>query len=140
MPELPDLVVYIERLEARILGERLERVRLASPFVVRSASPPIQTAQGKKVLELRRIGKRVVLGLEDGLYLVFHLMIAGRFQWKEKGAKIPGKLGLAAFDFTSGTLLLTEASSKKRASVHLVQGEGSLAQFDRGGLEVLEST
>jgi formamidopyrimidine-DNA glycosylase len=139
MPELPDIVVYIERLEARIAGQQLERIRLVSPFLVRSVSPPIQEAEGKTVLELRRLGKRVVIGLQDDLFLIFHLMISGRFHWRERGAKVPGKVGLAAFDFLGGTLLLTEASSKKRASLHLVRGEKALREHDPGGIEILET-
>jgi len=137
MPELPDIVVYIERLQDRVLHQRLEKIRLASPFLVRSFDPPVQGAEGKKVVELRRLGKRIIFCLESELFLVFHLMIAGRFRWRTHGSKIPGKLGLAAFDFSSGTLLLTEAGSKKRASLHLVQGEQRLAEFDPGGVEVL---
>ena len=136
MPELPDIVVYIERLEARILGQTLEKVRLASPFVLRSVRPPIREAEGKRVLGLRRIGKQIVIGLETDLFLVVHLMISARFQWKPPGAKPTRKLGLAAFDFPTGTLLLTEASTRKRASLHLVRGEEALKEFDRGGLEV----
>src|SRR5258708_6297115 len=139
MPELPDVVIYIERLQARVRGEVLEKVRLASPFVLRSVDRPIREAEGKRVIGFRRLGKRIVMGLEADLFLVFHLMIAGRFHWKERSAKLPGKLALAAFDFSLGTLLLTEASSKKRASLHLVRGEQSLQQFNRGGLEVLEA-
>lgn len=138
MPELPDVVIYIERLQARVGRQVLDKVRLASPFVLRSVDPPIREAEGKKVIGFRRLGKRIVMGLEADLFLVFHLMIAGRFHWKERSAKLPGKLALAAFDFSVGTLLLTEASSKKRASLHLVRGEQSLQQFNRGGLEVLE--
>jgi len=138
VPELPDVVIYIERLQARVGGQVLDKVRLASPFVLRSVDPPIREAEGKKVIGFRRLGKRIVMGLEADLFLVFHLMIAGRFHWKERSAKLPGKLALAAFDFSVGTLLLTEASSKKRASLHLVRGEQSLQQFNRGGLEVLE--
>ncbi len=137
MPELPDVTVYIERLNAFIGGQRLEQVRLASPFVLRSAAPPISEMAGKRVLGFRRIGKRIAIGLEEELFLVIHLMIAGRLHWKERAAKIPGRVGLAAFDFAKGTLLFTEASSKKRASIHLVRGEGQLREFDRGGLEVL---
>jgi formamidopyrimidine-DNA glycosylase len=139
MPELPDIVVYLEALSARILGARLERVRLASPFLLRSVSPPLREAEGKEVVGLRRLGKRIVVVLEDDLFLVIHLMIAGRLRWKERGAKVPGKLGLAAFDFTTGTLLLTEASKKRRASLHLVRGQESLRDFERGGLEVLDA-
>ncbi len=139
MPELPDVVVYIERLNAFIGGQRLERVRLASPFVLRSADPPIREVEGKRVLGLRRIGKRIAVELEGDLFLVIHLMISGRLHWKERAAKIPGRVGLAAFDFPAGTLVFTEASSKKRASIHLVRGETSLREFDRGGLEVLDA-
>ena len=140
MPELPDVLLYIESLKPRVLNQTLERVRLSSPFVVRSVDPPISTINGRKVLRLRRLGKQIVFEFDDELFLVIHLMIAGRFQWKERGAKIPGKLGLAAFDFPTGTLLLTEAGSKKRASIHVVQQERNLAAFDRGALEVLDSS
>ncbi len=139
MPELPDIAVYIEALERRILDQPLQRIRLASPFVLRSVDPPISEAQGKKIVGLRRLGKRIVFELEGDLYLIFHLMVAGRFHWKSAGAKIPKKLGLAAFDFPSGTLLLTEAGSKKRASLHLVQGSKALQEHDPGGVEVLEA-
>lgn len=139
MPELPDIVVYIEHLEARTLGQTLEKVRLASPFLLRSVTPPTSAAIGKKVKSLRRIGKRIAFGMEDDLFLVFHLMIAGRFRWKEAGAKVPGKIGLAAFDFSSGTLILTEASSKKRASLTVVSGEAALERIRRGGIEVFET-
>jgi formamidopyrimidine-DNA glycosylase len=137
MPELPDVVVYIECLESRVKGQKLERVRIASPFVLRSAEPPISSAEGKTVREIRRLGKRIVFVLEDDLFLVLHLMISGRFAWAERGARIPGKIGLAALDFTTGTLVFREASTKKRASMHLVRGEDALREFDRGGLEVL---
>src|SRR5215831_3216120 len=139
MPELPDVLLYIESLKPRIINQSLERVRLASPFVVRSVTPPISAIQNRAVRALRRLGKQIILEFEGGLFLIVHLMIAGRFQWKERGAKIPGKLGLAAFDFPTGTLLLTEAGSKKRASLHLVEGERNLAVFDRGALEVLNA-
>jgi formamidopyrimidine-DNA glycosylase len=141
MPELPDILAYITALSTRIQGRRLERVRLASPFLLRTAEPPITDVQGKRVIGLRRIGKRIVLNLEDDLYLVVHLMIAGRLQWKEQGvAKLGGKINLAALDFEGGgTLLLTEASTQKRASLHLVRGEAALETFDRGGLEILEA-
>src|SRR5689334_22871184 len=115
MPELPDVLLYIESLKPRILNQPLDRVRIASPFVVRSVSPPISAISGKRVIGLRRLGKQIVLEFEGELFLVIHLMIAGRFQWREQGARVPGKLGLAAFDFPTGTLLLTEAGSKKRA-------------------------
>jgi formamidopyrimidine-DNA glycosylase len=140
MPELPDVLLYIEALKPRIVGQPLEHIRLASPFLVRSVSPPISAIVGKTVRSLSRLGKQIVWEFDDDLFLVVHLMIAGRFQWKERSAKIPGKLGLAAFDFPSGTLLLTEAGSKKRASLHLVKGRSALAAFDRGALEVLDSS
>jgi formamidopyrimidine-DNA glycosylase len=139
MPELPDIVVYLERLEPRVLGQVLERVRLASPFLLRTVEPPLETVRGKRVVGLRRLGKRIVLELEEDLFLVLHLMIAGRLHWKPAGAKLSGKIGLAAFDFSSGTLVLTEAGSKRRASLHLVKGAGELARHDPGGLEVLEA-
>src|SRR5438876_1502154 len=139
MPELPDVLLYIESLTPRILSQQLERVRLASPFVVRSVAPPLSRIHGRTVRALSRLGKQIIWEFDGDLFLVVHLMIAGRFQWKERYAKIPGKLGLAAFDFPTGTLLLTEAGSKKRASLHLVQGEAALAPFERGGLDVLRS-
>ncbi len=139
MPELPDLTVYLDFLQANVVGQTLERIRLASPFVLRTADPPVSAFENKRVLGLRRMGKRLILELEDDLFLVIHLMIAGRFRWKERGAPITGKIGLAAFDFPNGTLLLTEASQKKRAALHLVRGEAALADFDRGGLEPLEA-
>jgi formamidopyrimidine-DNA glycosylase len=139
MPELPDITVYIEALESRIVGETLERTRIPKPFLLRSVDPPISAAQGKRVIGVRRMGKRIVVELEDDLFLVIHLMIAGRLRWVPAGGKVPGKIGLAAFDFTNGTLILTEAGSKRRASLWLVRGEQSLEQFERGGLEVLES-
>jgi formamidopyrimidine-DNA glycosylase len=140
MPELPDITVYIEALEARIVGQPLERIRIAKPFLLRSVDPPISSANGKKILGVRRMGKRIVLEMEDDLFLVIHLMIAGRLRWQPSGTKVPGKLGLAAFDFPDGTLILTEAGSKRRASLWLVRGEESLDQFARGGLEVLDAT
>lgn len=138
MPELPDVAIYLEALEARVLGHTLEKVRLANPFVLRTVEPAPTDLAGKKVTSLRRLGKRIVFGLEDDLFLVIHLMIAGRFKWLAPGAKIPGKLGLAAFDFDNGTLVLTEAGSKRRASIHIVRGEAALREHDRGGLEPLE--
>ncbi len=138
MPEYPDVTVYIACLKRRVLGQPLNAVRLASPFVLRSADPPIREAAGRRVQGLRRIGKRIVLGLEQELFLVIHLMIAGRLHWKDAGAKIPGKVGLAAFDFPTGTLIFTEASTKKRASLHLVRGERALAELDRGGVDPME--
>src|SRR2546428_12327266 len=135
MPELPDVLLNIECLKPRPAGQPLKRGRWASPFVLRSVSPPISAINGKNIRGLRRLGKQIILEFEDELFLIIHLMIAGRFQWKEKGARIPGKLGLAAFDFPTGTLLLTEAGSKKRASVYIIQGERDLATFDRGALD-----
>ena len=140
MPELPDVVVYVEALARRTVGQPLLGVRLANPFVLRSVTPPIESVQGKVVVEVRRIGKRVAIGLEGELFLVIHLMIAGRLRWREAGAKLPGKLAHAAFDFPSGTLLLTEAGTKKRASLRLVEGESALQEIDPGGLEVLGSS
>jgi formamidopyrimidine-DNA glycosylase len=140
VPELPDIELYLHALRPRIVGQRVQRIRLASPFLVRSVDPPIQLADGKLVAGLRRLGKRVVWEMEDDLFLVIHLMIAGRFRWQAAGAKVPGKRGLAAFDFPAGTLLLTEAGSQRRASMHLVRGEPALAALDPGGMEVLGST
>ena len=165
MPELPDITVYIEALEKRILGQRLEKVRIVSPFLLRSVEPPVASAAGKKVVELRRMGKRICIGLGDGtagkekqegptqksaptetagnepaeIWLVLHLMIAGRLHWGAKGKKL-SKQHLAAFDFENGSLLWTEAGSQKRASLHLARGEAGLAEFDRGGLEILDAT
>ncbi len=139
MPELPDVAVYVEALARRVVGKPLERVRLASPFLLRSVEPPLSSVEGRRVLEVRRLGKRIVLALEGELFLVLHLMIAGRLRWRPPGAKPPGRRGLAAFDFPSGTLLLTEAGAKKRASLHLVAGEAALAEHDPGGLEVLDA-
>jgi formamidopyrimidine-DNA glycosylase len=139
MPELPDITVYIEALASRITGQPLQRTRIAKPFLLRSVDPPMSAAEGKRVIGLRRMGKRIVVELEDDLFLVIHLMIAGRLRWLPAGGKVPGKIGLAAFDFPNGSLILTEAGSKRRASLWLVRGEESLAQFERGGLEVLDS-
>jgi formamidopyrimidine-DNA glycosylase len=139
MPELPDISLYLRALESRIVGQPLERVVIRSPFVLRSVEPPIAAAEGTAVTGLQRLGKRVVLALEGELFIVIHLMIAGRFRWREPGAKAGGKLVLATFEFPTGSLQLTEAGSKRRASVHLVSGEAGLDQFRRGGLEVLES-
>ena len=138
MPELPDVVVYVEALERRVLGEPLEQVRLNSPFLLRTFEPPLTDAHGRKVVEVRRIGKRIALGLEGDLWLVVHLMIAGRLHWKKPGAKPPGRMGLAAFDFPQGTLTLTEAGTKKRASLSVVR-TADLAAQDRGGIEPLEA-
>jgi formamidopyrimidine-DNA glycosylase len=140
MPELPDITVYIEALASRVVGQPLERTRIAKPFLLRSVDPPMSTAEGKRVIGLRRMGKRIVLELEDDLFLVIHLMIAGRLRWVPAGGKVPGKIGLAAFDFPNGTLILTEAGSKRRASLWLMRGEQALEQFERGGLEVLDAS
>ena len=140
VPELPDIAVYIEHLEGRIAGRTLERVRLANPFLLRSVSPPIASAEGRKVEGVRRIGKRIVIALEGGLFLVLHLMIAGRLRWLAKGEKLPGRITLAAFDFPEGTLAFTEAGTKRRASLHLVEGETALAAMDPGGIEVLDAS
>ena len=141
MPELPDITIYLEVLERRLVGLSFEKIRVASPFVVRTFDPKINVAEKKRILGLRRMGKRIVFELEDDLFLVIHLMIAGRFHWKDKvGAKVPGKIGLVAFDLEDATLLLTEASTKKRASIHLVRGVEGLEQFKRGGLEVTDAT
>ena len=139
MPELPDVVVYIEALERRILGQVLQRIRLGSPFLLRSVEPPIAEAFRKRVVGFKRLGKRIGIELEGDLYLVIHLMIAGRLHWKPAGAPLARKLGLAAFDFSNGTLMLTEAGTKKRASLHLVHGQDALRDHERGGLEVLET-
>jgi formamidopyrimidine-DNA glycosylase len=137
VPELPDVTVYREALESRVLSHTLDKLRLFSPFVLRTVEPAASTIAGKKVLAVRRLGKRIVFELEDELFVVVHLMIAGRFRWLARGAKAPGKIGLAAFDFDNGTLVLTEAGSKRRASIHLVRGEAGLREHDRGGLEPL---
>jgi formamidopyrimidine-DNA glycosylase len=138
VPELPDVTVYVELIAAKTIGRKIERVRVTNPFVVRSVDPPIREIEGKTVREIRRIGKRIAIGLDDDLWVVIHLMIAGRFRWLKPGAKIPGRLGLAAFDFENGTLLLTEAGTQRRASITVVRGEAALADIDRGGLEPLE--
>jgi formamidopyrimidine-DNA glycosylase len=139
LPELPDITVYIEALTARIVGQPIERVFLKSPFLLRTVDPPISIVQGRVVRGVRRLGKRIVLDLGEELYLVLHLMIAGRLKWLSRGAKPPGKIGLAVLDFPGGSLVLTEAGTKRRASLHLVQGTGALAAMDRGGLEVLDA-
>jgi len=140
VPELPDVTVYLEALERRILGATLQRVRLLTPFLLRSVDPPLSAATGKRVIGLRRVGKRLVVALEDDLFLVLHLMIAGRLHWKAAGAKPPGKIGLAAFDFSTGTLLLTEAGTKRRAALEAVRGEAALRALDPGGLEVMDAS
>ncbi len=139
MPELPDIVVYIEALEKRILGQALEGIRLVSPFLLRTTDPPLASAHGKRVRELRRVGKRIAIGLDEDLWLVLHLMIAGRLHWQTRGAKVSRPRGLAAFDFSNGTLVWTEAGSQKRASLHVVRGGAGLSALDPGGLEVLET-
>jgi formamidopyrimidine-DNA glycosylase len=136
MPELPDITVYIEALQDRLLNQPLQKIRIASPFILRSFDPPIGTAEGKKVVAVDRLGKRIVFELEDEFFLIFHLMIAGRFHWKKRGAPVPRKFGHAALDFPAGTLLLTEMGTKKRASLHLVRGRERLAEHDPGGLEI----
>ena len=139
MPELPDVTVYIEALDARIRGAAFAGLRLANPFVLRSVDPPVSALIGKRVVGFRRIGKRIVIELEGDLFIVLHLMIAGRLHWKDAGAKPPGKIGLAVFDFSTGSLVMTEAGSKRRAAIHLVRGEEALREHDPGGLEVLEA-
>jgi formamidopyrimidine-DNA glycosylase len=139
MPELPDITIYLEALAPRIVGQPLERARVVSPSLLRTVDPPLSAAQGRRVVGLRRIGKRIVWEMEGKLFLVFHLMIAGRFKWRPEGTKSPAKVGLASFDFPTGTLLLTEASPKHRASLHVVAGEAGLAAHDPGGLNILEA-
>jgi formamidopyrimidine-DNA glycosylase len=139
MPELPDIVVYIEALEKRIVGQKIEGIRVASPSLLRTATPPLQSAEGKRVVKLRRMGKRICIGLEGDLWLVLHLMIAGRLHWSKSGAKLARPRGLAAFDFPDATLLWTEAGSRRRASLHVIAGEENLRSLDPGGLEVLDS-
>ena len=139
MPELPDITVYIDALAARILGQKLERIRLASPFLLRTVTPPLEAAAGRTVRELRRVGKRIAVGLDENYWLVLHLMIAGRLHWQPAPAQLIPKRTLAAFDFTNGSLMLTEAGSKKRASLHLVQGPQGLAALDPGGIEVMDA-
>jgi formamidopyrimidine-DNA glycosylase len=149
VPELPDIVVYVEALKKRILGQRLDRVRIASPFLLRTAAPPVKNAEGRTVVQLRRLGKRICIDLDNGddntndgandIWLVLHLMIAGRLHWRKRDAKVSPPRGLAAFDFANGTLLWTEAGSQKRASLHVVAGEEGLSALDPGGLEVLDA-
>lgn len=139
MPELPDISAYITALESRIVGEPVEHVRLASPFLLRTVEPPLASVDGRKVLELRRIGKRIAIGLEDDLWLVLHLMIAGRLHWRNVGAKLAGRNQLAAFDFPNGSLVLTEAGAKRRASLLVLRGENNLRDVDPGGIEVFAS-
>jgi formamidopyrimidine-DNA glycosylase len=140
VPELPDIVVYVDCLRPRIVGQVLERVRIASPFLLRSVDPPVRETERRRVLDLRRLGKRIVIELEGELFLVLHLMIAGRLRWRARGTKVPGRVGLAAFDFPPGSLLLTEASARKRAALHVVRGEEGLGAYDPGGMEPLEAS
>jgi formamidopyrimidine-DNA glycosylase len=140
VPELPDVVAYLTALETRVVGQRLERLRLASPFVLRSVDPPVAEAEGRTVVGLRRVGKRIVLALDGGLFVVIHLMIAGRLHWRPAGTRPPGRIGLAAFEFPTGTLTLTEAGTKRRASINLARGEAALAAYDAGGLDVIRAT
>ena len=140
MPELPDVTIYIEAVRRRIDGAVLERLRIANPFVLRTVEPSATDVAGRRIVEVRRIGKRIAIGVEGGLFIVIHLMIAGRLRWLAAGAKIPGKVGLAALDFEGGALVLTEAGSKRRASIHIVRGEDAVRAIDRGGIEVLEAS
>ena len=140
MPELPDIVAYLTALEPRVLGRRLVRLRLASPFVLRSVDPPVAEIEGRTVMGLRRLGKRIVLALDGEIFVVIHLMIAGRLHWRPAGARPPARVGLAALDFPDGTLTLTEAGTRRRASIHLARGETALAAHDPGGLDVLGAT
>jgi len=139
MPELPDITAYITALEARILGQTMERVRLGSVFLLRTVDPPLSATEGKTVRQLRRVGKRIAIGLDDDIWLVLHLMIAGRLHWRAAQAKLAGKNALAAFDFANGSLILTEAGSKRRASLYVVRGEKALREMDPGGVEVFET-
>ena len=139
MPELPDIAAYITALESRTMGEPIEHVRLASPFLLRTFDPPLPSVEGRKLRQLRRIGKRIAFGLEDDLWLVLHLMIAGRLHWRARGAKLAGRNNLAAFDFPKGSLVLTEAGAKRRASLHVLEGEANLRSIDPGGIEVFDS-
>jgi formamidopyrimidine-DNA glycosylase len=140
VPELPDVTVYVEALRDRVAGQPLERVRLGSPFLLRTVEPPLSAFSGRRVEAVSRLGKRIVLGFEGDLFLAIHLMIAGRLHWKPPGAKLPGKAGLAALDFPAGTLTLTEAGSKRRASLHALAGRAGLEALDRGGIEPLGAT
>ena len=139
MPERPDILLYLHALRPRIVGHHVRGVRLASPFLLRSVDPPLAAVEGRRIFNLHRVGKRIALEAEGELFLLFHLMIAGRFRWKEPGARIPGKVGLFALDFDRGTLILTEAGTKRQASLHVVQGGDALARHNPGGLEVLDA-
>ena len=140
MPELPDILLYLHALRPRVVGRRVEAVRLASPFLLRSIDPPLSSIEGRGIIDLHRLGKRVVFEAEGELFLVFHLMIAGRFRWKEKGTRIPGRVGLMALDFEHGTLILTEAGTKRQASLHVVSGHEALTQHDPGGMDLMNAT
>jgi formamidopyrimidine-DNA glycosylase len=140
LPELPDIELYLNALAPRVLHQPLERLRLGNPFIVRTIEPPIRAVEGHKVIGLRRVGKRIVFALEADLFVVVHLMIAGRLRWRDRGAAIPGKVGLAAFDFPTGTAILTEQGARRQAAVHIVAGVDGLTSLDPGGLEVLESS
>jgi formamidopyrimidine-DNA glycosylase len=140
MPELPDVLLYLHALAPRVVGQPIERIRVVSPFLLRSVKPPLQAVESRKVVALRRLGKRIVFEMEGDLFLVIHLMIAGRFRWRDRDAAVPGKVGLAAIDFPNGTLLLTEAGTQKRASLYLLEGEAALSAHDPGGLEVLDTS
>jgi formamidopyrimidine-DNA glycosylase len=139
MPELPDIVVYVENLQSRIVGRTLKQIRLLNPFLLRTATPPIAALQGRKIVGVQRLGKRIVIETEGRLFLVFHLMIAGRLRWFNNKAKIPGRIALAVFEFENGTLVLTEAGTKRRASLHLVEGESAAHALHAGGLDILQS-
>jgi formamidopyrimidine-DNA glycosylase len=139
MPELPDILLYLHALRPRIVGRRVERIRLASPFLLRSIDPPLSAVEGRTIVDLHRLGKRIAMEADGELFLVFHLMIAGRLRWRERGAKIPGKVGLLALDFEHGTLILTEAGTRRQASLYVVSGRDALDQHNPGGLEVLEA-
>ena len=139
MPELPDILLYLHALRPRIVGRRVERIRLASPFLLRSIDPPLSAVEGRTIVDLHRLGKRIAMEADGELFLVFHLMIAGRLRWRERGAKIPGKIGLLALDFEHGTLILTEAGTRRQASLYVVSGRDALDQHNPGGLEVLEA-
>jgi formamidopyrimidine-DNA glycosylase len=140
MPELPDILLYIHALRPRVVGQQVQRIRLVSPFLLRSVEPPLTAIDGRTIVNLHRLGKRVVFEAEGEIFLVFHLMIAGRFRWKPPGAAVPGKVGLLAIDFAHGTLVMTEAGTKRRASLYVVRGRAALADHNRGGLEVLEAS
>jgi formamidopyrimidine-DNA glycosylase len=140
MPELPDVTVYVEALTERILGQKLERARIASPFLLRTITPPLDAAQGRTVRDIRRVGKRIAIGFDSEIWLVLHLMIAGRLRWRAAGTRLPGRRALAAFDFANGTLLLTEEGSRHRASLHIAMGEEGLRALDPGGIEPLDAS